>query len=512
MFDESLPGPTAVTGVSDAALIAAIGGWARTSAAAEARKLSAIAELVRRRTAGGGEHPEWACDDWDAAAAEVSCALTLGHGRALGQLDLAVTLRDRLPKVGRRFLSGEISAREVSAIAWRTLLVRDQAALAALDDALADRAAKWGPLSQYKLEQAIDKTVAEVDPDAVRRTRNSARGRSFTVGDRDDDTATTAVFGRLSTTDAALLEQRLTAMAKSVCEDDPRTLAQRRADSVGAIAAGSGVLQCHCGDQDCSAAAVDDGRASSVVIHVIAEQRALDEPADGLLDGRGVFPDATDEQCENENDQSRVAASQSAGVIPGRHGGIVPAPLLAELVARGAKVRFLKRPSGQPEGHYRPSAALDEFVRIRDLTCRFPGCDRPAVLADIDHTNPWPAGGTHPGNLKCYCRTHHLVKTFWPDWWDEQRPDGTVRLTTPTGHTYTTKPFSAVLFPAWNTETAPTAAEPQIRSAAPGRQLMMPTRRTSRAKAREYRINAERALNAAENLLRNFERAQPPPF
>jgi len=38
---------------------------------------------------------------------------------------------------------------------------------------------------------------------------------------------------------------------------------------------------------------------------------------------------------------------------------------------------------------------------------------------------PYPLGPTHPSNLKCLCRKHHLVKTFW-GWRDQQLPDGTV--------------------------------------------------------------------------------------
>ena len=69
------------------------------------------------------------------------------------------------------------------------------------------------------------------------------------------------------------------------------------------------------------------------------------------------------------------------------------------------------------------------------------------MFADIDHTVPYPHGATHPANIKCYCRKHHLVKTFWEGWADAQAADGTVRVTTPTGHTYTAAPFSALLFP-----------------------------------------------------------------
>ena len=111
-------------------------------------------------------------------------------------------------------------------------------ALAELDAAIAERMTAWGPLSEYKLTQAIDVWVDNIDPGALRRTRNRARTRDFTVAD-PDEAGTTAVFGRLFSADATLLRQRLEAMARSVCEDDPRTLAQRRADALGALAAGS---------------------------------------------------------------------------------------------------------------------------------------------------------------------------------------------------------------------------------------------------------------------------------
>jgi hypothetical protein len=66
-----------------------------------------------------------------------------------------------------------------------------------------------------------------------------------------------------------------------------------------------------------------------------------------------------------------------------------------------------------PEPGYVASAALAAFVRCRDLTCRWPGCDRPAHDCDLDHTIPYANGGpTHASNLKCYCRTHHQTITF----------------------------------------------------------------------------------------------------
>ena len=223
MFDGSLPGPGQLAGVSDAVLARAVAGWAAASAAAEARKLAAAAEVARRAATGQlGERK--AIDDVDAAAAVLSCALTVSHGKAVKLIDLAVTLRDRLPKTGARFLAGQISPAMISTIAWRTLLVK-QPALAHIDHEIAIRAPGWGPLSHTKLDQAIDLWIDRYDPDAVRRTRDAVRGRYMTVGSRTDEAdGTVSVHGRLTASDAAMMAQRLQVMITSVCEDDPRTL------------------------------------------------------------------------------------------------------------------------------------------------------------------------------------------------------------------------------------------------------------------------------------------------
>jgi len=484
------PDAASVGELDDATLIDTIAAEARAGAAADARKYAAIAELERRRNTG--EHKYWVCDDWDAAAAEVAAALNIGHGRASSEMELAVMLRDRFPAVAALFSTGALNARRVWLIAQRTRLVTDPDALSALDTAIAERITTWGPLSEYKLTDAIDVWVDAIDPGALRRTRDRARSRDVTVGD-EHESGTAAVWGRLFNTDAALLKKRLDAMARAVCNDDPRTLAQRRADALGALAAGSTQLSCQCERPECPAT-VDDGRASSVVVHVIADEASTGAESDSQLHGEQSDPPQGDE----------ANGRRKAALIPGF--GMVPAPLLAELIARGAKLRPVVAPKQAPEPQYRPSTALDEFVRVRDLTCRAPGCDRPAMHGDIDHTVPHPEGPTHAGNLKGYCRIHHLIKTFWPGWSDRQFADGTVVVTTPTDHTYTTKPGSTLFFPTWAIHTP---APPSTATAAgPNRSIMMPKRKRSRVDARADRIKAERALNAD----RVAERNTPPPF
>jgi len=101
MFDAGLPDPVDLATADDSMVIAAITGWACVEAAASARRLAAIAELVRRRADGPVDCVQWSCDNWDCMAAEVAAALHVSHGMASGQMYLSVALRDRLPKVAR---------------------------------------------------------------------------------------------------------------------------------------------------------------------------------------------------------------------------------------------------------------------------------------------------------------------------------------------------------------------------------------------------------------------------
>src|SRR5699024_6588999 len=94
---------------------------------------------------------------------------------------------------------------------------------------------------------------------------------------------------------------------------------------------------------------------------------------------------------------------------------------------------------------YRPGAALARTVRLRDGTCRHPGCTVPADYCDLDHLVPFdhsdPATGGHTEecNLGCFCRRHHRFKHS-SGWRYTTDPDGTLHVTTPEGHHISTHP------------------------------------------------------------------------
>jgi hypothetical protein len=528
MFD-TLPDSAELRGAADDAVVAAIGHCARVEAAAAGRRLAAIAELVARHADGPTDSAHWSCDNWDAMAAEVAAALGISQTLASGQMYQAVALRHRLPRIGALLAEGAISARLASAIVWHTDLIKDTDILARVDAALAADAARFGPLTVTKTAQAIDAIVDRYDPAAVRRTRMGARNREVVIAQGDGESGTAALWGRLFANDAAVLDRRLTQMAHQVCDDDPRTLAQRRADALGTLAAGGEQLACGCGKADCPARLELDPRAAAVVIHVVADPAALQAAPDPHMSGerqsRPITADMTLAEALAPDPEPDVPPAPRPPAAHLVGGGTVPAPLLAELIGAGAALRPVHHPANaSPEPGYRPSGALARFIRCRDMTCRFPGCDRPAECADVDHTVPYPFGPTHASNLKCLCRKHHLLKTFWTGWRDEQWPDGTIVWTSPTGQTYTTRPDSRLLFPSLCLPTSelPTAATPLP---TPGqRGIMMPTRRRTRAQDRARRIDAERALNRIAGLDRKamtreyFSPAtydaddEPPPF
>src|SRR5882757_4954086 len=388
MFEDAAPG----------ALITEIEASQQQESALMAHRLAAIAALLSQRIAEAEEadpDPGYAMiTGFARTTAEVSAAMNMSPMGANHLVAQAEALDARLPEIAALLAEGNTDWRTVQLIIARTELVSSEL-IAQLDASLAERIGRWQCWSRRRIINAVDAAVRAIDPDAAKERRVRADDdRHISVTPLPDGMAlgpraSWGVRGSLNATAGAAFDKRLSEMATSVCAKDSRTIAQRRADAMITLTEGR-ALTCDCGQADCPSRSTDTEPALGevrTVINVIASEETVTGESDqpGYLEGYGVID--AEQVCQ---------------------------------LAETAALRLVECPTVTPAEalRYQPSAALDRWIRCRDVTCRFPGCDRPAGICDIDHTVPFnhadPAAGglTVPWNLACYCREHHRLKTF----------------------------------------------------------------------------------------------------
>jgi len=131
--------------------------------------------------------------------------------------------------------------------------------------------------------------------------------------------------------------------------------------------------------------------------------------------------------------------------------GPIPAALARDLVAAdlGPDVRtFLRRFYTDPEtGQLAAmestarffSRNMKQFMLVRDRECRTPYCHAPARHAD--HGDDHARGGQTDVDINgtCRCEQCNHIKQA-PGWRVVNRPDGVIVTTTPTGHSYESRP------------------------------------------------------------------------
>jgi len=129
-------------------------------------------------------------------------------------------------------------------------------------------------------------------------------------------------------------------------------------------------------------------------------------------------------------------------------------PQTAREIAANAKsmIRILTHPETGAalsigRKRYRIHENLRLWLRYRDGRCRFPGGNRSAAHAEIDHGREWAAdaGRTDHVNLAALCPGHHTLKGN-SDWQPLQDPQGSgeIMWITPTGHVLFTEPENRV--------------------------------------------------------------------
>src|SRR6202048_617282 len=237
--------------MSSAEVVGRLRGAARAENRAAGQRLAVIGELDVLWLRRFGERETWCTDTQEAITVEVAAALGITQGLAASYLDYARAMRLRLPRVGALLVAGDIDYRMFQTIVYRTELITDAEVLATVDAQLAVAVPRWPGLTRGRLAAQVDRIVARADRDAVRRRRECQADRELSIWDSGD--GLTEVFGRLLSTDARAVDARLDALAATVCAGDPRTRNQRRADAMGALAAGADRLACGCARPDCPA-------------------------------------------------------------------------------------------------------------------------------------------------------------------------------------------------------------------------------------------------------------------
>ena len=370
----------------------AIVGFERIAAWAQARQSRLIASLAQRR-AEPGSVTDWAAD-------EIGTALHLSTGTAAGRTQLAGALRDRLPDTLALWEQGRLDQRRVAAICDATAALAPEHAIA-VEARVLPRAPEQ---TAAQLRASLKRAIIGVDPDgATERHEVARKGRRVAVNPEDDGMA--SLWALLPAPDAVASFEWLTRLARGLGAADPRRMDERRADLLADLLTG----RLRHADQVLPTPVNPGKPLVQVIVPLDALRGTTDEPAELL--GYGPITAA-------------AAREFAAGAVWRR---LVADPLSGALLDHGRTT-------------YTPPVALAEFVKARDVHCRFPGCRRAVANGELDHLHPYSAGGTNSAhNLVGFCVRHHHLK-HQAGWQVRALPDGGLEWITPTGHSHVTRP------------------------------------------------------------------------
>jgi len=229
VWDKALPGPglaeaaDAAAGpargygdTSDDELIGVLGGWQRIESWAAAGRLSAVAELIRRRPGTHGDRAT--CSGIPASsgkfcADEVAVALSISRWAAERTTALARDLATCLPATNRALGEGVIDAYKAQVIAEATRVLNDAATAEAEASVFASGVAGKTP---GQIRALIARAVLKADPAGAKKRREQAQ-HDARVELWREDAGTAAICGFGLPPDAALAaDQEITARAKDL--------------------------------------------------------------------------------------------------------------------------------------------------------------------------------------------------------------------------------------------------------------------------------------------------------
>jgi hypothetical protein len=339
----------------------------------------------------------------------VSLALLIPLRAAQNKLKTAHSLVHELPVTIGLLEQGRISGRHAEAVVeagWRL----PRQLLPALEERIAEQAPEQ---TLPRFRQTLRRATILLDPaTAEERHQRAAADRRVGFQPADDGMVELPVL--LPAAQGQSVFTRLTAAARLLPADDPRSMDQKRADLlVEAVLSGLSLDASPSNASRFDALPGGQGHRPSIQVTVSADTLLGldDEPAE--LAGYGPITAQT---------ARRLAADRS-----------------------GTWRRLLTDPD---TGHlldisphrYRPGRRLKDFVTARDSGCVFPHCNQPGYRCDYEHIRPFGQGGpTSRRNGALACRRHNNCK-IGTGWSYQLNPDGSFTWTTATGHRYRYRP------------------------------------------------------------------------
>lgn len=450
-------------------------------------------------------------DPFDVACAELVATYGVHHHRASAMLTLARDLVIRFPGIVEAMGSGLLDERTAGMLV-RQMRTVDHSVLDAVHrlvvDWLLDSIESGERPGRNAILAKTDSIIAAFDPEGVlARCAAAARERRVSV--------------RRGVDGMAELRAHLTSTEASAIHDVLEGTARERFDR----------------EKDARIEAVRNGTGPAYDPHARSRQQ---HRADALVDailGTGDQDDGAGDQRDGTGRPGASPAPQIRPIItilaprgPGEEpevylprGGPASIDALIALLARsvGAHISLPDPEAGAADSaggarRYRISAELARQIRLRDGTCRHPGCSVPADDCDIDHvvpfdhSDPGRGGQTIEANLMCLCRRHHRFKTFHT-WYYQLLRDGSLTIVTESGHTITTHPDGPLA--RWRDRTRlGSEAPPEPGSAT--RPWLRPRPLSNHWYRRACRIAAERRGNsaAAQDDGPDDYDHDPPPF
>jgi 5-methylcytosine-specific restriction endonuclease McrA len=367
--------------------------------------------------------------------AELGTVLGITSVSAKKLIGHALELRHRLPRLWAQVHAGRVTAWRARAVAEATIHSTPALTIEAARFVDAQVAAVAGKIGPAQLDRLVAETIkrydlAETDPAADPEDGYlHVDPRHVTIHDQDVHFAgTVRLEAEIDLADGLDLHQTLAhgaAVQKALGSQE--SLDARRAKALGDLARTQTALDLHssaggrvAGEERAGVSRPGLPAAREVVLHAHFDATTAGDtivfgPTGRLEEGRRlVLLDQLRSWCRDSRTKITVKP-----VVDLNHEKSAP-------------------------GYDIPDRIRDHVI-LRDRTCVFPWCTRPARGCDVDHVTgydhdavaegrPQP-GPTETENLGALCRFHHRLKTHTA-WHYEMTAPGIFKWTSPHGHRY----------------------------------------------------------------------------